>query len=281
MRRLVWMGTLAAALASATAVLAEEQKAAMTFEVASVRPATLPPGEMPNPLWTGGPGTPDPTNFRCRCAPMAMLLTRAYGVEWLQLRAPDWMWHTESGFQIAAKVPPGATEAQFQEMLKNLLIERFHLTVHRETKPVPAYSLVVGKGGPKLKPHVVPKDAPPLDPATDVPNGSGRPWSWTPVERHYRLSAQNWPIGDFAGFLKTVIQQPVSDETGLAERYDIVFNYAPPNWPAATTNDDDTSGLAPDVTRAVQDQLGLKLVEKQQPREFVVVDHCDKTPAEN
>ena len=68
---------------------------------------------------------------------------------------------------------------------------------------------------------------------------------------------------------------------GLAGRYDIGFNYAPPNFPAATANDDETSGLAPDVTRAVQDQLGLKLVEKQQPREFVVVDHCDKAPTEN
>ena len=39
-------------------------------------------------------------------------------------------------------------------MLQNLLAERFKLTLHHETKELPMYALVVGKGGPKLKESV-------------------------------------------------------------------------------------------------------------------------------
>jgi uncharacterized protein (TIGR03435 family) len=37
-------------------------------------------------------------------------------------------------------------------MLRNLLIDRFKLKLHRESKNVPVYALVFGKGGPKLQP---------------------------------------------------------------------------------------------------------------------------------
>jgi len=63
-------------------------------------------------------------------------------------------------------VPKGATKEQFMMMLQNLLAERFKLTLHRETKELPLYALVVAKNGPKLKESVDPP------PATD---GSARP----------------------------------------------------------------------------------------------------------
>jgi uncharacterized protein (TIGR03435 family) len=36
-------------------------------------------------------------------------------------------------------------------MLQTLLAQRFKLVVHRETKEIPAYSLVLAKSGSKLK----------------------------------------------------------------------------------------------------------------------------------
>jgi uncharacterized protein (TIGR03435 family) len=48
-------------------------------------------------------------------------------------------------------MPRDTTKAQFQEMLRNLLVERFHLVVHHETRTFPGYELVVDKGGLKLK----------------------------------------------------------------------------------------------------------------------------------
>jgi len=38
-----------------------------------------------------------------------------------------------------------------QQMLQALLAERFQLTVHRETKELTTYTLVIAKGGPKLQ----------------------------------------------------------------------------------------------------------------------------------
>lgn len=60
-------------------------------------------------------------------------------------------WLDSEGFEIIAKLPPGATWPQVRIMLQNLLAERFKLAVHFESKMVSAYTLVVGKGGPKLK----------------------------------------------------------------------------------------------------------------------------------
>src|SRR5262249_44718473 len=48
-------------------------------------------------------------------------------------------------------VPAGATKEQANEMLLNLLKERFHLTYHNEKKNFDLYALIVAKGGPKLK----------------------------------------------------------------------------------------------------------------------------------
>ena len=39
---------------------------------------------------------------------------------------------------IDATMPPGTTKEQFQEMLQNLLVERFHLEFHRERRNFPA-----------------------------------------------------------------------------------------------------------------------------------------------
>jgi uncharacterized protein (TIGR03435 family) len=53
------------------------------------------------------------------------------------------------GYDLSAKVPAGATKEQLQLMVQNLLVERFHLAVHRETRNGNQYTLLAGKGKPK------------------------------------------------------------------------------------------------------------------------------------
>ena len=75
---------------------------------------------------------------------------RAYDIQDFQLEGPDWMANVR--FDIAAKYPPvDSTKDQRTLMLQSLLAERFHLVVHRQTKEMPAYALVVAKNGPKLE----------------------------------------------------------------------------------------------------------------------------------
>src|SRR5262249_52759642 len=56
---------------------------------------------------------------------------------------------------IVARVPAGATKEQVKFMLQNLLAERFKLTLHRETKELPIYALIMAAKGPKLKESIV------------------------------------------------------------------------------------------------------------------------------
>jgi uncharacterized protein (TIGR03435 family) len=135
-----------------------------TFEVASVKPSG--PRSIRNS--DGGPGTHDPERFSFTGAVLRDLLYRAYGLEdyQQQISGPGWI-DTEK-YDIAVKIPPGATKEQFRQMLANLLAERFQLKVHHETKQLPVYELVVGKNGPKLKESVKDPDA--IAPAAGPPS---------------------------------------------------------------------------------------------------------------
>ena len=59
-------------------------------------------------------------------------------------------------YEIEARAPgPDApTMEQARGMLRALLRERFHLSVHRENRELSYYALVVAKSGPKLTPAV-------------------------------------------------------------------------------------------------------------------------------
>jgi uncharacterized protein (TIGR03435 family) len=75
-------------------------------------------------------------------------------------------------FDILAKMPEGASKEKVPEMLQALLADRFKMTVHRETKELPAYALVVGKNGSKLK-EAPPDTAPPPAPDSAAPPAKG------------------------------------------------------------------------------------------------------------
>ncbi|HTM04613.1 MAG TPA: M56 family metallopeptidase [Vicinamibacterales bacterium] len=59
-------------------------------------------------------------------------------------------------FDIDATLPDGATQAQFPEMMRRLLADRFKLVAHRETREMPVYALVKarpdGQLGAALRP---------------------------------------------------------------------------------------------------------------------------------
>ena len=123
-----------------------------TFEVASVKPAEPQTGMGIRVMMRGGPGSADPGQITYSNVSLKNVLTIAYAVKGYQISGPKWL--DSERFDIVAKIAKGATKEQFQLMLQNLLAERFKLTLHHETKELPMYALVVGKGGPKLKESV-------------------------------------------------------------------------------------------------------------------------------
>jgi uncharacterized protein (TIGR03435 family) len=72
-------------------------------------------------------------------------------VQSYQVDGPAWINSGSSRFDIVAKASAPLTERERHAALASLLAERFHLKVHRETRTLPVYSLVIDKGGPKFK----------------------------------------------------------------------------------------------------------------------------------
>src|SRR5579872_6348764 len=118
-----------------------------TFEVAAIRPASLPgPDTMRSGQFRAGMKITG-LNLDWGFVTLADLIPYAYRVKSFQVTGPSWM--RESRWNIIAKLPEGASPDQAPEMIQALLAERFKLTVHHDKREQPVYELIVGKGRPK------------------------------------------------------------------------------------------------------------------------------------
>jgi bla regulator protein blaR1 len=259
------------------------------FEVASVRPAAPLTGGRVTPR--GGPGTADPERVNYQSLTVKFLLMMAYGLPVNQVLGPQWI--EADRFDITAKVPPGATKEQVNVMLQNLLADRFKLVVHRESREMPLYELVVGKKGSKLKPYVENPDGPKFEHGKITLDKNGEPlpppgglvMSMAGGQR--TIIASRVTIGGSPSLVVTLgaeLGRPVIDKTGLQGFYDyrLVFRpvgptAGPPVQQIPPADDAD----APDILVAVQEQLGLRLEAKKGPVEVLVVDSGNRTPTEN
>jgi uncharacterized protein (TIGR03435 family) len=135
------------------------------FEVASIKPSE------PTPMGMIRIGmSADAGMVRYMNSSLRDVIRTAYRVKDFQIEGPDWM--SSARFDITAKLPDGASKDQIPEMLQALLAERFKLQLHRDNKEHAVYALVVGKGGPKLKPaEVQTDDKPPADKAAGLATG--------------------------------------------------------------------------------------------------------------
>ena len=154
----------------ATVLLAQAPAPAPEFEVASIKlaPPLEPQKIMAGTMHVGM--SVDAARVDIGSMSLTELIRTAYRMKPYQISGPDWM--PSQRFDIMAKIPEGASKDKVPEMLQALLADRFKLTAHRESKERPAYALVVGKNGPKLKEAEPDPAAPPAaDPA--APPGKG------------------------------------------------------------------------------------------------------------
>jgi uncharacterized protein (TIGR03435 family) len=252
----------------------------------------------------GGPGTPDPTRFTCAYCTLQGLLVWAYQLEIDQIAAPSW-WTTEF-YDIIAKVPEGTTREQFQQMYRNLLLDRFNMKVHFEKRDFTAYEMTVAKGGLKMKESVIDPNGPtgrdpdgrPVRVALTFKDGfpvlapGNTPAGWEINVNGRTLDTERQQgVANLARRLQYVLGPGVRvvDKTGLTGKYDYHLQYARPNNPAVAPQDlppgsdffDSIGEPAPDVVTALQEQLGLTLTKGKVALDVLVIDHADKTPAEN
>jgi uncharacterized protein (TIGR03435 family) len=201
-------------------------------------------------------------------------------------------------FDVAAKIPAGATKEQVQTMLQNLLAERFKLAYHYEQKEMQMYDLVVGKCGLKMKesppePPPAADGAPPAPPApvgklTMGPDGfpvlparRGMMSMMTTGNGGRRITVTDASMEQIASTLSGQLGQPVTDATGLKGKYDVTLTFSmdTPAMPAPQEGAPESD--APPIRTAVQEQLGLKLDAKKGAVDVFVIDHAEKMPTEN
>jgi len=148
-------------------------------------------------------------------------------------------------------------------MLQNLLAERFQLKLHRSTKEVPVYALVVAKNGPKLKVSVEDPDAP-------KPRGT----LWSGGRKRFEVNGRT--MANLAHMLESDADRPVIDMTGLEGTYDIRLEFADTK---STFGSQDPQ--APELFTALTEQLGLRLESRRGPVVLLVVDSALRQPTEN
>lgn len=245
-------GILAAAIVSAVSLLAQSQvPAPPAFDVASIR-------EHAGPLSVEAELTISGTLVSMEGYNIRLLAEEAYGLKSYQLSFPP-LPHREDiddlFYDVIARAPGEGvlTQDRFREMLRTLLAERFKLIIHRETKDLPVYALVLDQKGLKLKENRTAEKCEALI---------------SPTLNGQKFAATGCAMSMLVRQLATYINdRPVVDKTGLTGAYDFIF-LATPDY--KTPRPDDISPFT-----AIR-ELGLKLEKQQAPIEMVVVDHVEK-----
>ena len=267
-----------------------------SFEVASIRPGD-PHGEWN--LNAGQGGRLDATNITAKT-----LILIAYEIDETRLGdLPSWA--QSRRFTIQAVGPPDMPQLPNRQMahlnhqmLQSLLATRFSLRIHRATRLLPVYELVVAKGGPKLKV---------MNKADFV--AAGLPYAsdtsmihWMPSKPQEHMTALGAAIPQLALALTRDLGRTVVDKTGLTGRYDFELTWMTspgelgslaggPGFgggAGADGNGQSTEGVStsaadssgPSIFTAIRDQLGLKLESTKGPVETIVIDHIER-PSEN
>jgi uncharacterized protein (TIGR03435 family) len=266
---------------------------ALSFEAASIKPASP---SAPAIGCTGGPGTSDPVTWKCENVPLNFLITYGYGFAPYQFSRHNPC--CEDRFDVSAKVPPGATKHQFQQMLQNLVAERFGFAFHYDRKETAAYELTVGEKGPKMKKSAsdaAPVDQDPFDTPEHTIGKDGYPVfppgvaGYAGMNNRHRWTGYNVSMQEIVKTLSFYLGRPVIDGTGLTGRFDIDLKWATDvalalemaGRPEEAAEVPDLGTPGPTLIRAVQDQLGLKLTSTKGPGDLVVIDHIEKFPSDN
>ena len=197
-------------------------------------------------------------------------MLQAFGIRDYQLARRARSGWTTPGYDIAAKInsPGQIGEEQLRPQLQAMLVERFSLRFHRETREFPGYSLVVGKSGPKFAAST---------------NSQEPRLSISSNRAGAKMTATRMPITALAKQLGDTLGRTVTDNTKLKGDFDFKLEWTPPETanepdPSVLTSLQEQLGLKfPDVFTAVQEQLGLKLdAVRKTPAEVIVIDRVER-----
>ena len=223
---------------------ARSQDAQPAFELASIKPA----GQSAAKFSLSG-------NRFTAHARLHDLMVRAYDLPSFQVIAPDWT--SSAFFDVAATAAAPVTNDQLKSMLQSLLVSRFGMKVHHETREFSLEVIIVGKNGHHLEPA----------------SGDG------PMERmgdRRRITYRNATVSDLAALLSGGGSTTI-DRTGLTGRFNFVLDWGR----YADPNDNSMLAFIQAMRDAIRSDLGLDFASRKLPIDVIVIDHVEKIPTEN
>jgi uncharacterized protein (TIGR03435 family) len=250
-------GLILALVAWSTAAAAQQQQPvpanSPAFDAASVKPS--------KPNIRGYSIQPLPGRLTTTNTTLRMLIAVAWRVYDVQVSGgPKWLDSDRYDIEAKAEGTSRPSNAELMEMLQKLLVDRFSLEFHREKKEIPAYSLEVGKGGPKFQES----------------KQDGGPPVFRVFQRR-QITAQRAPLAWLVDALSPLLGRPVLDKTGLAAVYDFKLEWTPDE---TQVRSDETAqqpdDRVPSLSAALQEQLGLRLQSQKGPVEILVIDRAAK-----
>jgi uncharacterized protein (TIGR03435 family) len=278
----------------------------LEFDVASVKPNhTNDPSHSLFPLGPGDVYVPNGGLFNATGYNLFGYIVFAYKlqanqIQFLRPRMPEWALNER--FDIQARAAGNPSKDEMRLMMQSLLADRFKLSLHRETREVPVFDVVLirpGKTGPQLQPHSAAAPCPTnvAPQAESVPGQSasfgemvaggfpalcGGFQNLPPSAPDRRkIGARNVTIP----FILASIsgdgsrQRPMFDRTGLTGTFDFTLEWSMPGSLATDPNaQPEFSG--PSFEDALRTQLGLRLESQKAPVGTLVLDHVEH-PSEN
>jgi uncharacterized protein (TIGR03435 family) len=234
----------------------------------------------------GGP----PGRFTSTNVPVQQFIVFAYQVQPFQIEGgPDWIRNDRYDINARAEGNFPATTIDGpdprRQMLKALLIDRFNLGAHIESRERPIYTLVASRPDKALGPRLSRSttdcvalgnavrrgQAPatlPRTPAGDLDCGLSAPPG--------RLTMGTQPMTQVAAMLSGLLRRGVVDRTGLTGNYSGNIEYTPDNAPREGADVPAPDPNDASLFTALEEQLGLKLEPGRGMVDVLIIDHIDR-----
>ncbi len=232
------------------------------FEVASIKP------NLGSDLARRFEATPGGRVNLINLTPREMIFRAYQTQDHLVVGGPPWL--NADRFDIVAKAADNAPPGQMLMMVRTLLADRFKLVMHRETREMPIYNLVLARGDGR---GVQPKPTTCVQP----PPGGPAPSAVRDAQGRFTCGVNRFGGGEIlltgstldalANRLGSVpgVGRSVVNRTGLDGRFDIELTFTP-TLSASPSAD----GLS--VFTSLEEQAGLKLEAARGPVEVLVID---------